>query len=93
VLRTPERPDYFLAAVRPEHVGHLDLTQPSWKDADSLLISLSESHDQQEAMLLMPAYGWLRSDLGTFFIEPSAIQPWTACFGWRSPQEAAYAIR
>jgi len=78
VLRTPERPDYFLAAVRPEHVGHLDLTQPSWKDADSLLISFSEWHDQQEAMLLMPAYGWLRSDLGTFFIEPSGIQPWTA---------------
>ena len=78
VLRIPERPDFFLVTVRPEHIGHLDLTQPAWKSADSLLISFSECHDQQEAMLLMPAYSWLRSDLGTFFIEPLASQPWTS---------------
>lgn len=77
VLRIPERPDFFLVTVRPEHIGHLDLTQPAWKSDDSLLISFSECHDQQEAMLLMPAYAWLRSDLGTFFIEPLASQPWT----------------
>jgi hypothetical protein len=78
LLRTPERPDTFLVAVRPGDVGRLDLTQPSWKSDDSLLISFSEWHDQQEAMLLMPPYAWLRSDLGTFFLEPSGIRPWTA---------------
>jgi hypothetical protein len=78
LLRIPEQPDYFLVAIRPEDVGHLDLTQPSWKSDDSLLISLSEWHDRQEAMLLMPPYAWLRSDLGTFFLEPSGVQPWTA---------------
>lgn len=77
LLRMPEQPDYFLVAVRPEDIGHLDLTQPSWKSDDSLLISFSEWHDRQEAMLLMPPYAWLRSDLGTFFLEPSGIQPWT----------------
>src|ERR1700675_3385292 len=77
MLQTRERPNYFLVAVRPEHIGHLDLKQPAWKSDDSLLISFSECSDQQEAMLLMPAYAWLRSDLGTFFIEPLASQPWT----------------
>ena len=77
VLRVPERPDYFLVAIRPEQVGHLDLTRPPWKSDDTLLISLSEWHDQQEIMLLMPAYAWICSDLGTFFLEPSVTQPWT----------------
>jgi len=78
VLRTPERPDSFMVAVRPEDVGHLDLTQPLWRSDDTVLISFSEWHDHQEAMLLMPAYAWLRSDLGTFFLEPSIVRPWTA---------------
>ena len=59
-------------------VGHVDLTEPSWKSGDSVLISFSEWHDQQEAMLLMPPFAWLRSDLGTFFLEPSTVRPWTA---------------
>ena len=78
VVPAPERPDYFLIAVRPAEVGHLDLTKPDWKSDDTLLISFSEWHDQQEAMLLMPAYGWLRSDVGTFFLEPLAVRCWTA---------------
>jgi len=78
MLRAPERPDYFLVTIAPDQVGHLDLTQPTWKSGDSLLISFSEWRDQQEAMLLMPVYAWLRSELGTFFLEPSARQPWTA---------------
>ena len=78
MLATPQRPEYFLVAIRPEQVGRLNLTQPAWKSADSLLISFSEWHDQQESMLLMPAYAWLRSDLGTFFLEPLASRQWTA---------------
>ena len=78
LLRTPERPDCLLVVVRPAEVGHLNLTKPLWKSGDSTLISFSEWHDQQEAMLLMPPFAWLRSDLGTFFLEPSTIRPWTA---------------
>jgi len=78
MLPAPARPDCFLILARPEQVGHLNLTQPAWKSDDTLLISFSEWRDQQEAMLLMPAYAWLRSDLGTFFLEPLASRPWTA---------------
>ena len=78
IVPRPQRPDCFLVAIRSEQVGRFDLTRPTWKSDDSLLISFSEWHDQQEIMLLMPAYAWLRSDLGTFFLEPLASRPWTA---------------
>jgi hypothetical protein len=49
-----------------------------WKSNDTLLISFSECDCQQEALLLMPAYGFVRTELGTFFLEPLAMQPHTA---------------
>jgi hypothetical protein len=42
------------------------------------LISFSECDCQQEALLLMPDYGFVCTELGTFFLEPFALQPWTA---------------
>ena len=41
-------------------------------------VALSEHADEQEAMLLMPAYSWVRGELGTFYVEPSAKQFWSA---------------
>jgi hypothetical protein len=29
-------------------------------------------------MLLMPAYSWVRGGLGTFYVEPSSKQLWSA---------------
>ena len=90
MLPGPQRPDYFLVAIRHGQVGRLDLTQPSWKSDDGLLISFSEWHCQQETMILMPAHAWLRSDLGTFFLEPLVSRPWTACLRLELP--AGHAI-
>jgi hypothetical protein len=42
------------------------------------VIALSEHADEQEAMLLMPAYSWVRGELGTFYVEPTAKQFWSA---------------
>ncbi|HEV3275580.1 MAG TPA: hypothetical protein VG860_02085 [Terriglobia bacterium] len=78
LLRTAQQPDRFLVVVNPVEAGHIELAPGTWKSEDSMLISVSESRDQQEAMLLMPAYGWVRSELGTFFLEPSPLRPWTA---------------
>ena len=49
-----------------------------WNSHDTLLISFSECDCQQEALLLMPEYGFVRTELGTFFLEPFALQPSTA---------------
>ena len=78
LLRTAAKPDYFLVVTRSAEVGRLDLTANDWKSDDSLLISFSEFNSEQEALLLIPDYGFVRTDLGTFFLEPLVRQPWTA---------------
>jgi len=57
LLHAAARPDCFLVVTRSDEVGHLDLTTTDWKSDDSLLISFSESHGQQEALLLMLTTG------------------------------------
>ena len=76
MLTAPEKPDGFLVVVRPEMTGILKVGSANWRSADSWLIAFSECRDQQEAMLLMPAYGWIRSELGRFELEPVTGRPW-----------------
>jgi hypothetical protein len=77
-LPTPEKPDAFLVVLRPELTGRLSVGSNGWRSSDSWLISFSECGSQQEAMLLVPAYGWIRSELGRFVLEPEATRPWMA---------------
>ncbi len=77
MLSTPQQPDYFLVVVRSSEVGHLDVGSPSWRSEGTLLISFSECRDKQEAMLLMPAGSWLRTDLGKFVLMPFISWPWS----------------
>jgi hypothetical protein len=78
MLSTPQQPDYFLVVVRAAEVGHLDVGSSVWRSEGTLLISFSECRDQQEAMLLMPAGSWLRTDLGRFELRPFVSWPWSA---------------
>ena len=78
LLRTATKPDCFLVVTRSAEIGRLELTATDWKSDDSLLISFSEFNSEQEALLLIPDYGFVRTDLGTFFLEPLVRQPWTA---------------
>ena len=78
MLPTPQQPDYFLVVVCSSEIGHLDVGSPSWRSEGSLLISFSECRDKQEAMLLMPADSWLRTDLGRFALTPFISWPWSA---------------
>jgi hypothetical protein len=78
MLPAPRQPDYFLVVAKASEVGHLDVGSPGWKSEDTLLISFSESRDQQEVMLLMPAHTWIRSDVGRFVVCPFVSWPWSA---------------
>jgi hypothetical protein len=73
-----ERPDCFLVVVQPELAGTLAVGMAGWKSPDTWLLSFSECAQQQEAMLLMRAFSWIRSPLGRFVLEPSERQPWMA---------------
>jgi len=42
----------------------------------SWLIAFSECRNKQEAMLLMPPYGWVQTAFGRFVLEPLTGRPW-----------------
>ena len=77
MLSGPARPDLYLFVVTAEYTGRIDI-RSCWKADSVQVVALSEHDDRQEAMLLMPAYSWVRGELGTFYAEPSARQFWSA---------------
>ena len=75
VARAVGRPSAYLFAITAERTGYIDMQSPTWRADSVQVVSLSEDHGQQEILLLMPAYSWVRGDLGTFFVEPSSTRP------------------
>lgn len=78
LLPAPEEPDFFLVVVRSRYAGFIDVGSLAWRSEGTLLISLSEWRDQQEAMLLMPRDSWLRTEFGRFDLRPFVSWPWNA---------------
>jgi hypothetical protein len=78
-LRRPAKPDAYLVTVTTDQSGGIN-KDPSaaWLHPNAQLISFSECRDQQEVMLVIPAFAWIRGGLGTFFLEPDAQKPWKA---------------
>ena len=58
-------PDRYLVAIPSEMVGWMD-RRGAWRSGATEVISFSEANDQQEALLLMPAFGWVHGARGTF---------------------------
>lgn len=77
LLPGPEKPDAFLVVARSRLTGKLKVGK-DWRSPDSWLISFSECGNQQEAMLLLPAQGWIESEVGRFMLEPDIGHPWMA---------------
>jgi hypothetical protein len=79
LLAGPEKPDAYLVTITAEQSGGINREQTGgWLHPGAQLISFSESCGQQEGMLVMPPYTWVRGRLGTFFMEPTAQKPWEA---------------
>src|SRR5262245_2188795 len=72
---TARTPDFYLVTTRDELTGWVDLDSGSWKSHECFLISFSQSDLHQEAMLLMPAFGWMRGSGGVFVLTPDARRP------------------
>ena len=75
---TIERPSAYLFAVTTNRTGYIETQSAAWRADSVQVVSLSEHHGQQEILLLMPSYSWVRGDLGTFFVEPSPNRPCSA---------------
>ena len=78
ILPAPEKPDRFLVVVRAKLNGRLSVGVAGWRSPDTWLIAFSESGGQQEAMVLMAAYGLIRTSLGGFLLQPEPRRPWIA---------------
>ena len=78
ILPGPKRPDRFLVVLRPALTGKLNIGNSDWRCHESWLLSFSECGNEQEAMLLLPAHGWIESELGRLVLESDAIRPWIA---------------
>jgi len=71
-------PDRYLVVTRAAEVGRLRVGEPGWCSDDVWVISLSESRDEQEAMLLMTAGGTIRTSIGTYRLKQDAGAVWRA---------------
>lgn len=76
VLKSGERPDAFLVVAKSDVMGQLSIRTEGWRCPDSWLLSFSECACQQEAMLVLPAQGWIRSELGQLVLSISERHPW-----------------
>lgn len=73
-----ELPDYFLVAIRSAEFGWMDVGAAGWKSDGVWLISFSEWHDRQEALLLVPPDGWVQTTLGRIVMSCDKSRPWIA---------------
>ena len=83
LLSRPQMPDHYLFQVTPDDTGLLEIDRTGWRSDGVVLLSLSQFHEQQEAMLLVPIHGWIRSCLGRFAAEPWPDCPWRASLEWK----------
>jgi hypothetical protein len=77
LLRRPEKPDSYLVVVKSEQTGGT-VKGGDWLHNEATLISFSECGADQEVLVVMPAYSWVRGAFGTFFLEPTPTRPWEA---------------
>ena len=76
LLGSFENPNAYLVTITAEQSGGIRRDQAdAWLHHDAYLISFSECGGEQELMLVMPPYTWVRGQLGTFFLEPVAQNP------------------
>jgi hypothetical protein len=76
LLRARISPDAFLVVARAELGGRIAVGSNEWRSADTWLMSFSEDGSQQEAMLLMPAHSWIKTELGQMVLRPDSQRPW-----------------
>jgi len=70
-------PDVYLFRISAADTGWIDRGGP-WKCDAAQVVSFSEGNGQQEALLVLPPFGWVRGENGTFCVDPLRDRPWIA---------------
>ncbi|MFN7998398.1 MAG: hypothetical protein U0Q18_32555 [Bryobacteraceae bacterium] len=71
------RPDVYLFRIGPADTGWIDRAA-AWKCDAARVVSFSEGNGQQEAMIVLPPFGWVCGTQGTFCADPRHDRPWIA---------------
>jgi len=75
LLPSRVEPDRYLVVTRAAEVGRLRVGEPGWCSDDTWVIALSESREDQEAMLLMEAGSAIRTSVGIYRLKPDVAAP------------------
>jgi hypothetical protein len=73
------RPDRYLANLSSGILGWVD-RDTEWMCEAGELLSFSEGNGEQEALVVLPPYGWIRTANGSFSLQPKHERPWMAQF-------------
>ena len=71
------RPDVYLFRISPADTGWIDRAG-AWKCDAAQVVSFSEGNMQQEVLVVLPPFGWVRGENGTFCVDPRHNRPWIA---------------
>ena len=78
--RLPDaKPERYLIRISSAELGWVD-RHAAWICDSGEVISFSEGNGQQEALVLLPAFGWISSGSGLFHLVPNGERPWRAGF-------------
>jgi hypothetical protein len=72
-------PDRYLVCISDAQAGKID-RRANWLCDAGQVISFSEGNNQQETLLLLPAFAWIRTAAGLFGLVPVNGRPWIAGF-------------
>ena len=70
-------PDMYLFRISAAETGWID-RGGAWKCDAAALVSFSEGNGQQEVLLVLPPFGWVHGEHGTFCVDPRRDRPWIA---------------
>ena len=67
-------PELYLVALSSCDIGALDRNR-AWVCERGSVLSFSDGNDKQQALVLLPAYGWIHSATGTRYVIPKEGRP------------------
>jgi hypothetical protein len=67
-----------MIAVTDSTAGWIERESAQWKSPECFLLSFSESDEHQEALLLMPAFGWIYGNSAFLVLTPHASRQGSA---------------
>ncbi len=82
VVHGSAAPDLYLIALDSGNVGEVDRRRPWLCDQGSVL-SFSDGNGKQQALVLLPAYGWFETATGTRYVLPRNGRPSEAVLAQR----------